>query len=183
MHELLLLCPAHVVNFRRVVHPFRRTILDAQSVREQARGNAKRQNYNGIQNGEKYARLEIANLVGQAFPCIPKSLYFAYEGIRHESLNLEQRVDEGSQSRALGQDDKNRKKKHGKNQRQHPAALVTRKKGYEFSRNSDPPIGCLDKSHQFSSFEKRIVLGEPILAQELARPLRIAVSITDSRQF
>jgi hypothetical protein len=83
----------------------------------------------------------------------------------------------------LGQDDKNREKKHGKNQRQHPAALVTRKKGYEFSRNSDPPIGCLDKSHQFSSFEKRIVLGEPILAQELARPLRIAVSITDSRQF
>ena len=113
MHELLLLGPAHVVQFRWMFTPLCGTTLDVKRIREQVNDQTERQDHNRIQDGEKYAGLKVPNLVRQALPRVPKSLQILCKRLGHEiAVRLEQRVDERCKSRALRQDDESRGEKN-----------------------------------------------------------------------
>ena len=128
VHELLFLCPAHVVNVRGVIDPLRGALLDLKRVREQARHQTERQDYYCIQNREKHARLKITDPLRYTLPCVPAGLQILDESFRHRlPRSLEQTVDERRKSRALRQHDDHTGKKHHANYRQQPPALVARK--------------------------------------------------------
>src|SRR5215469_13906267 len=62
-------------------------------------------------------------------------------------VQLEQRVNERSNHRALRQDQQHAQQQDHKDHRQHPPALVARKERNQFSRDAEPPLRNLNEPH------------------------------------
>ncbi|HTB92708.1 MAG TPA: hypothetical protein VK728_07740, partial [Candidatus Sulfotelmatobacter sp.] len=151
VHELLPLGPAHVVDFGGVLNPVRGAMLDPQGIGKQADYQAKGKNRDSVDNRQYDARLEIADLVGQALPRVPKSFQVFDENIGHSvAIRLKEGVDERRESRALSKNNKNGGEEHHQDDRQHPPALVARKKGEQLSRNAKPARSRAEKTHEIS---------------------------------
>src|SRR6202035_3015342 len=143
--------PVHVVNFGGMLNPFCGAMFDAQRIGKQANGQAKRQESDRINDRQHHTRLEIPDLVGQAFPRVPKSFQVLDKNLGHSSaIRLEEGVDERRESRALSQNDKNGGEEHHQNNGQHPPALVARKKGEQLSRDAKPARSRTEKTHEIS---------------------------------
>ena len=149
-----------------MVDPPGRALLDSKRVRKKASNQTERKDHNGIQHCEKNPRLEIAYLVRQALPSIPKRLQIPHKRRSHRVLpSLEQRVDERRQRRALRENNENSGDQDDADDRQKPPALVSRKEREQFSRNPKPPSGSNEKAHRFplsinSSSTPKIQFGE-----------------------
>jgi hypothetical protein len=91
--------------------------LNPQGVRKQARDDTEGKNDDAIEDGQQYSRLEVSYRVGCTFPCLLRAF-------QHKVL-LEQRVDEGCDSRTLCQNDNNPQKEKSNQHRHKPPSLVT----------------------------------------------------------
>src|ERR1700757_613899 len=83
MHQLLSFGPAQVMNFRGMLNPLRRAMLDAKRIGEQPDDEAKWQDDNPVKESEQHARLEIADLVREPLPGAPKIFQTVRKGIGH----------------------------------------------------------------------------------------------------
>src|SRR5258708_35706581 len=153
-----------ILDFGGMLNPICGAMLDAQRIGKQADRQAKGQNRDGVDDRQHHARLEIPDLVSQAFPRVPKSFQVFSKNIGHSSaIRLEEGVDERRESRALSQNDKNGGEEHHQDHRQHPPALVARQKGEQFSRDAEPARNRTEKPHEISLSSRLDCWPEPLI--------------------
>jgi hypothetical protein len=134
-----------------MLKPVRGAMLDAQGIGKQAYHQAKGQDRHGVDNCQYDAGLEIPDFVRQALPSVPECFQIFGKNIGHSSaIRLEEGVDEGRESRALSQNNENGGEEHHQDYREHPPALIARKKGEQLSRDAEPARSCTEKPHEIS---------------------------------
>src|SRR5690242_1638592 len=89
----LPLGPLQVHYFVGVVEPCRGAVLDPQWIREQPHHEPEGKQDDHVHDGQDYARLKVANFLGQAGPCCPEILESLPHWICH-GFDLEKRVNE-----------------------------------------------------------------------------------------
>jgi hypothetical protein len=74
VHDSLLPCPTHIMNFGRAANPGMGRILDAKRIPKKADDQAERQQHSHVDKCEKQPRLKISDFPRYAFPSVPSCL-------------------------------------------------------------------------------------------------------------
>jgi hypothetical protein len=102
-----------------VIEPLGGRTLNSQRVRKQANDDTEGKNDDAVEDGQQYSCLKVSYRVGHTFPCPLRAL-------QHKVV-LEKRVDEGSDSRTLCQNDNHAEKEKSNQYRHKPPSLTAPK--------------------------------------------------------
>src|ERR1700730_805168 len=117
------------------VNPLCRAFFDPQGIGKETNGQPERQDQHSIHCRQHHSCLEIADAMRETFPIFP-------ETPKHVS-RLEERIDKGCDGRDLSQDEQHAENKQHDDHWDHPPALVSPEKRYEFCCNFNPSSGNL----------------------------------------